>query len=336
MKLKNLSDPRRSTVPARAADPARVSKTVAYLILAHAADEQLRLLINELLTDCRSRVYLHLDAKVLDLDWIKVHDTSRFVLIPDRRVLNWGGSSIVEATTRLLQSALSEVSNQRFVLLSGSCFPLGPVREINDHVCGLTMPLIGLWGQIDPTLKHSDGLGRYVVTKFHPYDNHFLSPATSRMHERLWNAYRRADERLPYERKVDLRDLWKGSQFFIVDRDNADACLRPSGALVHALQYALAPDEIFFTTIIVDHLRARGMTISPVSPSAERQGAHFILKREPDRRTLRERLFRRVDLRQLGVSDVADARASGALFARKCSADVSKAIQDSCRREVWA
>jgi hypothetical protein len=83
-----------------------------------------------------------------------------------------------------------------------------------------------------------------------------------------------------------------------------------------------------FITMIVRHMRARGMMISTTSPIAPRQGAHFILKREPDRRSFRDRLFKRVDLRRLFTSDVDDANASGALFARKCSADVSRAISE--------
>jgi hypothetical protein len=331
MDQKQLDD-RPDTCPSAPEAGPAIINTVAYLILAHAADEQLRLLTNALLADGRSRVYLHLDAKVLDLNWIEGHTGPRFVLIADRRSLNWGGYSIVEATLRLLRSALSDAANQRFVLLSGTCFPLKTVHEINESILALTMPLMALWGRIDPSLKHGTGLGRYVVTKFHPHDNPFLVPTTSRMHERLWNAYKWVDGRLPYERKVDLRDLWKGSQFFILDRDSAEVCLRPPGALVHALRYALAPDEIFFTTIIVGHLRAGGRMMPTTSPSAARQGAHFILKREPDHRSLRERLFRRVDLRRLTTADVDDARASGALFARKCSADVSKANADRWSR----
>ena len=330
MEFTPSSDSQETRAPASRGGSSRSSETVAYLILAHAADERLRLLTNVLLTDSRSTVYLHLDAKVRDLNWLEAYMDLRFVLIPDRRVLNWGGYSIVEATARLLQSALSEATNQRFVLLSGSCFPLGPVHEINNCIFELTMPVIALWGRIDPKLKHGRGLGRYIVTKFHPHDNPFLSPATSRMHERLWNAYKWIDDRLPYERMVDFRDLWVGSQFFIVDRDYADACLRPPKALVHAVRYALAPDEIFFTTIIVRRVVAGGATLAVTLQSALLQGAHFILKREPKHRSFWQRLFRRVDLRLLAASDVAEARASGALFARKCSADVSKVIHETC------
>ncbi|WP_158805806.1 beta-1,6-N-acetylglucosaminyltransferase [Acidisoma sp. L85] len=303
---------------------------VAYLILAHAADEQLRLLTNQLLADPRSTVYLHLDAKVSNLGWIGVYGASRLVVLPNRKVVNWGGYSIVDATILLLERALLDKNNQRFVLLSGSCFPLKPVQEINDAVCMLELPSIALWGRVDPMLKQGEGLGRYVVTKFHPHDNRFLTPKASGLHGRLWNAYKWLNSNLPYELKVDLRDLWKGSQFFIIDRHYAEVCVRPPADLVRALRYALAPDEILFTTLIVRHSRSRGSTISTIPSSAGRQGGHFVLKRVPNRRSLLNRIIGQVDLRQLTVSDVDDASASGALFARKCSADVSNAIYRIC------
>jgi hypothetical protein len=150
------------------------SGMVAYLVLAHAADEQLRLLTNELLSDRRSKVYLHLDAKVFDLGWIEVYGSPRLVLLSDRRGINWAGYSIVDVTLRLLQTALLESSNKRFVLLSGACFPLKPQREINEYITSITSPWISIWGRIDSTLKHGESMGRYVVTKFYPYDNRFL------------------------------------------------------------------------------------------------------------------------------------------------------------------
>jgi hypothetical protein len=302
------------------------SGMVAYLVLAHAADEQLRLLTNELLADPRSRVYLHLDAKVFDLDWVEVYGTQRLVVLPNRKMVNWGGYSVVEASILLLQAAVSDLSNQRFVLLSGSCFPLKPISEINDDILALTRPSLAIWGRIDSGLKQGEGLGRYVVTKFYPHDNRFLSPKVSGLSARAWEVYKWINARLPYERKIDLRDLWKGSQFFILDRKCAELCAQAPNELDRALRYALAPDEIIFTTIIARTIISMGETISTVSPSAERQGSHFILKRVPSRRSLQERLFGQVELRRLTPADVAAAIASGALFARKCSPDVSNEI----------
>jgi len=303
-----------------------ISGQVAYLVLAHAADEQLRLLTNALLADPRSRVYLHLDRKLLDLGWVGSCAGPRLVVLSDRATVNWGGYSVVDATLRLLKSALSDESNQRFVLLSGACFPLKPVREINDDICALTSPLIAVWGRFDPMLKQGEGLGRYVVTKFHPHDNRFLTPKASGLHARAWSAYKWLSARLPYERKLDLQDLWKGSQFFVIDRAYAEICVRPPADLVRALRYALAPDEILFVTMIVRHLQSTGTVIPTIPSSSERQGGHFILKRVPKRHGLWDRAFGLVDLRRLAVSDVDDAMASGAMFARKCSVEVSKKI----------
>ena len=300
--------------------------TVAYLVLAHEANEQLFRLTNALLADKRSRVYLHLDAKLLDVGWVEVFGDPRLIVLSGRLGVNWGGYSVVKATLLLLRRALADVSNEQFALLSGSCFPLMPTDQINDRVLGLSTPLISLWGKIDPALNRGEGLGRYVVTKFHPHDRDILTPKTSRVHERAWNLYKWLNARLPYERKVDIVDMWKGSQFFIVNHEYAKVCANPPAALVKALRYALAPDEIMFTTLIVRYGKTKNKTFATVSSEEAQQGSHFIIKRVPPKRTLHERMFHKIDLRQLALSDADKAVASGALFARKCSADVSESI----------
>lgn len=300
--------------------------TVAYLVLAHEANEQLFRLINALLADKRSRVYLHLDAKLLDLGWTEVFGDPRLVVLPSRLGVNWGGYSVVKATLLLLRRALADSPNRQFVLLSGACFPLLPTSHLNDRILTLNRPLVSVWGKIDPALHQGEGLGRYVVTKFHPHDRAILTPKRSLMHERVWNLYKRLNARLPYERKVDVADLWKGSQFFIIDRDFAEVCARPPKVLVRTLQFALAPDEIMFTTLIVRQGQAAGLSFPTISSEDARQGSHFIIKRVPPRRTLRDRMFQQIDLRQLAIADADDAKASGALFARKCSVAVSTSI----------
>lgn len=300
--------------------------TAAYLVLAHEANDQLWRLTNALLADARSRVYLHLDAKLLDIGWTEHHGDPRLVVLPRRIAVNWGGYSVVEATQLLLRRALMDSSNEQFALLSGSCFPLMSTGELNDAVLALNAPAISVWGKIDAALSEGEGLGRFVVTKFHPHDRAILTPKTSRMHERVWDLFKRLNARLPYERKVDLTDLWKGSQFFIIGRECAKSCSHPPANLVRALRYALAPDEILFTTLIVRHIRDRGLPVAITAPDAARQSAHFIIKRVPPKRSLRERMFQQVDLRALAASDADTAVASGAWFARKCSSEVSMAI----------
>ena len=305
-----------------------MSQHVAYLILAHAVNEELRLLIDALLSDQRSAVYLHIDAKIPDLGWLSDYSNPSLVVLPNRRIVNWAGYSVVDATLRLLRSALADASNRQFALLSGACFPLRSQKSVNDRILSLSGPSVSLWGRVSPELRQGEGLGRYIVTKVHLHDDHLLPPKRSGLHERVWSVYKKINARLPYERKVDISDLWKGSQFFILDREYAKICAQPPGELVQAMRYALAPDEIFFTTMIMRHARSVGLALPLTSESDKRLGAHFIIKRPPEgRRNLTTRLFGQVDLRKLSLTDAAEALSSGALFARKCSEEVSLAIR---------
>lgn len=300
--------------------------SVSYLILAHAVDDQLALLTSTLLADPRSLIYLHVDAKTRDLGWLPGNTEKRLVHLKPSVPVNWAGWSVVVATIYLLDEATMKGQADRFVLLSGSCFPLRPVSALNDEILARDTPLVSVWGKIDPELRRNEGMGRYVVTKFYPLDRPLLNPKRNALTELAWNLYKRVNAALPYERKVDVADLWKGSQFFILNRKLAHQCVRQSRELEPPSRHAMAPDEIYFTTHYVRFCREHGLAVAMTQPDATVQGTHYVQKRVPVSRTLRQRLIGRIDLRQMTPADVPQAVASGAMFARKCSAAVSAAI----------
>ena len=99
---------------------------IAYLILAHANFSVCQELIDELLSDERSVVYLHIDAKAKQYD--ALNGNIHFV----RRVkVHWGGESMVEATLNLLEESLRG-QYDRYVLLSGDSFPINDMAKTND------------------------------------------------------------------------------------------------------------------------------------------------------------------------------------------------------------
>ncbi|MBO1361552.1 hypothetical protein J2D73_17340 [Acetobacter sacchari] len=298
---------------------------IAYLVMAHAVDEQLRLLIDRLLEDSRSSVYIHMDRKTADLKWLDSESRPNLHILRNREIVNWGGFSIVRATQNLLRMAVRDPKNERFVLLSGSCFPLLPSPALGDAL--LAAPAcVAVWGKIDASLSRNEGLGRYVVTKAHPLDVTFINPKRGPLRDRLWNMFKAINNRLPYERRVEIDDLWKGSQFFVFDRALALTCSYPPDELVTTLRHALAPDEIFFTTLFVRRQREAGNRLTMTGPGAHVQGRHFIRKQTPMHRTWRQRLAGTVDLRRLTAIDLAEALVSDALFTRKCTPDISRAI----------
>gem|GEM_PF-5941102 len=303
-------------------------KTIAYLVLCHAADEQLELLCNTLAQDPRVHVYVHLDNKAEVNSEIKINKESLLdvTFISNRCQVNWGGFSVVDATLRLLRTALQEKSYEHFVLLSGSCFPIESPEDTNNRIEEINEGLFSIWGMIDPNLKSSEGFGRYVVSKFQPYDWNSINPKKSIFHERAWLLYKKIAAYIPWERRISIEGLWKGSQFFVAGRDAAIYLAQDERVLKRSLKYALAPDEIYFNTLFVRYLKSKGLEQNYSDANQIEQGTHFIYKRVPSSRTLRQKVMEKIDLRRLVEQDIATVRKSKALFTRKCTPNISRII----------
>ncbi|MBM9403110.1 hypothetical protein JUN65_16145 [Gluconacetobacter azotocaptans] len=303
-----------------------ITPTIAYLITAHAVNKQLALLVDALLSDSRSRIYIHIDAKTRDLGWLARTSDERIVVLTNRTAVNWGGLSITDAIRSLLEAALRDAGNVRFVLLSGACFPLREPRSVGDAILERAEPRLAVWGRIDATLARNEGLGRYVVTKFHPLDVPSINPKRGRFRALLWNLYKIINNALPYERKVRTDDLWRGSLFFLITRELALHFVAPHDELARDLRFGLASDELFFTTLYVRWARARNAPLVETDTTARHQAIHYIRKWKPPNRGLFTRLFVPVDLRALDHEGAMEAIESDALFARKCSAEISQGI----------
>ncbi|MBA2559470.1 MAG: hypothetical protein H0V07_06205 [Propionibacteriales bacterium] len=81
-----------------------------------------------------SPVYLHLDRKQ-DRRPFNECLSSPGINEIDRRVVCWGGFSMVVATIELMRSALRDPLIDHVVLLSGSCYPIRPVGDLCEHLC---------------------------------------------------------------------------------------------------------------------------------------------------------------------------------------------------------
>ncbi len=134
---------------------------VAYLILAHKNPDLCNALIEELLKDERSVVYLHVDIKFKKLEQFRsdVHQVPRYNI-------NWGGATMVEATLELVRSAYCE-NYDRYVLLSGDSFPLKDIYKINDYL--LSTPSVDYMEIYEGNLDERgfDRIFRYWIFKNH-------------------------------------------------------------------------------------------------------------------------------------------------------------------------
>jgi hypothetical protein len=97
-------------------------------LLVHADPQQAKRLLRRLAPVGRCMV--HVDAKS---DVAAFHiDDPRVGYVSDRVDVRWGAISQVEATLKLMRTALAQCKASQvshFVLLSGNCYPLRPVEE---------------------------------------------------------------------------------------------------------------------------------------------------------------------------------------------------------------
>lgn len=105
--------------------------TIAFLVQAHMDPHQLARLIERLHPH---DVYVHLDKKTIrNKDW---HGINAHFVEP-RYPIYWAGFSQVEGTISTINAALeSNKLYEKFVLLSGACYPIKPISELENLFSG--------------------------------------------------------------------------------------------------------------------------------------------------------------------------------------------------------
>ncbi len=112
---------------------------IVYLVCAHTDVVQLKRLILNLVRS--GDVYIHLDKKVCDTDYIAQllfwerqtsTDAHKIVLVKERIAVYWGAWSQVKVQRLLLGVALENKNTcyDRFVFLSGLCYPIISPKQI--------------------------------------------------------------------------------------------------------------------------------------------------------------------------------------------------------------
>ncbi len=103
---------------------------LAFLVLAHADAAHLQALVAQLVP--AGDVYLHIDAKADLSSFAALKEIPGVRFASHRHSIDWAGFSMVEATLGLMRDALAASTPYAYlVLLSGSCFPLRPLEELN-------------------------------------------------------------------------------------------------------------------------------------------------------------------------------------------------------------
>lgn len=272
-----------------------------FLVLAHRDPDQLARLLGELVGSSR-RVYVHVDARV-DLApfraairsdgvrWAGVH------WVRDRRVVRWGGLSVVDAILASIAQARGDGPVHRYTLLSGSCFPVRPVEEIGE------LPADVEHLRIDRTIDPAGGVQAEKLNRRWFNDSRLL---------RRWGG------RLPAQWPRGLPPVKQGSAWWSLTAGCVHHVLtvlddRPE--LRTAFRQTHCPDELVLPTIIAaspyaDRIERRQRYDLTQDEDAgdqdPRHGLHYI-NWSPDGWSPA----------WLTAADLPAIRASGAHFARK-------------------
>jgi glycosyltransferase involved in cell wall biosynthesis len=214
--------------------------TFAYLILAHKNPNQLLRLANTLRgTD--TYIFIHIDKRVEESAFKSVIAYDNVFFCKNRKTVNWGGFSMIEATMELIGEMAAQIGFPDYVhLLSGQDFPLNSNEYISNY------------------------FERNKGTNFMEYFSIPCSIWTNGGLDRIkykWNIDERGFERKPKLRNRDLQDSipdvtpYGGSQWWSLTGDAVadifNKCNQGS-ELYEFYRYTFIPDEMLFQTFLMN------------------------------------------------------------------------------------
>jgi glycosyltransferase involved in cell wall biosynthesis len=214
--------------------------TFAYLILAHKNPNQLLRLVNAL-TANGVYFFIHIDKKMEESAFKSVIANDNVVFCKNRKTVNWGGFSMIEATMELIGEMAEHIGFPDYVhLLSGQDFPLKSNKYIFNY------------------------FERNKGTNFVEYFTIPCSNWTNRGLDRIkykWDIDNRGFERTPELRNMNLlgpiSDVtpYGGSQWWSLTgecvSDIFDKC-KNGNELYEFYRYTSIPDEMLFQTFLMN------------------------------------------------------------------------------------
>jgi hypothetical protein len=246
---------------------------IAFLVAAHSEPALLARLVRALAAPC-ARVFIHIDAKA-DIGAF-LHELSAIpdvTLIHDRVHVHWGGWSQVEASLRLMRTALDhDPSLARFALLSGSCYPLRSNEALRDFLLADNTEHIDV-GRM-PSVGREKPLIR--LTRWHFEGGDRTRGSKAAVIRLLNEAALRGPPRDPWK-ALDGFAPYAGSNWWVLTREAVQIIMQTAQTrpdLVAFYRHSAFPDESFFHTVLANSLPSArigsSLTFTDWSPGPER------------------------------------------------------------------
>lgn len=234
---------------------AMVKIRVAFLILAHDDACHLKRLCEALQPHT---IFVHLDAKSSDMLAGKIDKIPNVIVLRPSIPVHWADFSMVEATLALLRLARDHGSFERYVLLSGSCYPIKSMSSLDQL---FAREPCREWINLTP-IKAGSHLSRLIDRRWHmaPILRHKFSDEKLRA---VWNKVSQVFKR-NLGREIQMAP-YHGSQWWAL----TDGCIEmimefvaANYPFVKAYERVFAPDEQFFHTIVGNsHFAASAMQV---------------------------------------------------------------------------
>ena len=222
---------------------------VAFMVLCHQQPELVHLLAEKLHHDnCVTVVHVDKRASVATFQQ-DTPRTSPVRFVPDnnRVAIHWGGFSMVEATLATIRHTLAVAPlTERFVLLSGSDYPVYPVGEILDRLSG-TDEFIRVDHKLDP---NGNGWFDTCANRVFLGDGPLLNPRklAEPANRIVRKVKRRLKRRTPYGSSV-----FYGPSWWSLTRSAINHILevyQTAPEKVNWFKRARSPDEMVFQTLM--------------------------------------------------------------------------------------
>jgi hypothetical protein len=211
--------------------------TINYLILAHQNYEHITRLIGSLDAPGAS-FFVHIDQRRREN---YSNEAGNVFVIRDRVKVNWGCYSMVEATLRLIKTAVNKRPADYYILLSGADYPIRSNEDIR-RVLSARREFIHMKPVPYP---------RKPMSRF----RYYFIEYNKKIKNLSWIFFRSVEAMmrvLGIRRKVPFR-VFAGSQWWALTGECINYILETiesDSRYIRFFKHSLIPDEAFFHTII--------------------------------------------------------------------------------------
>ena len=215
----------------------------AYLIMAHADFEVLRVLLSRL-DDNRNDIYLHIDRKVRDVPDFNIVNARLFIL--DKRInVHWGSYRQIQLEMLLFSTAFKNGSYTYYHILSGVDLPL----KSQDYIHRFFQEnhgkeFVGYWPE-------NDWQAEERITKYHffmKYERGYPKYVNI-LFTRFRRLLQRTTQRLFGLRNTDFQPK-KGPNWVSITHDFCKYLLSKENWIKKRFKHTYCGDEIFLQSIL--------------------------------------------------------------------------------------